>query len=295
MALLGNYSLASKSPGRSFGGNSTAVAAGIGQFSPQAPSMWGNSGAMRNFALQDLATVALELTSRPEGYAGSGYMMPLQGGGISSHNATNGVAAFSGALAEGRALAGTFAGVAAFTATGQLVVSGSGAFAGTSSFSANVVAALAASGTFAGTSSFSGAVMATGHVVGAFTGSASFTATRYATGSLAGSFTDEGTLTVANVGAAVWSSLATENNVAGTMGELLNNSGAGANPWTTEVESGLTALDALKIIAAAVGGKVSGGGTTTITIRNAFADSKNRIIATVDTDGNRSAITYDLT
>lgn len=65
-------------------------------------------------------------------------------------------------------------------------------------------------------------------------------------------------------------------------------------PGTT-VESGLTALNALKLIVASVAGKLSGAATTTITIRNAVADTKNRIVATVDADGNRSAITYDVT
>lgn len=60
------------------------------------------------------------------------------------------------------------------------------------------------------------------------------------------------------------------------------------------VESGLTVREALRLIAAALAGKLSGAATTTITIRNT-ADSKNRITATVDSDGNRSAVTYDLT
>lgn len=63
----------------------------------------------------------------------------------------------------------------------------------------------------------------------------------------------------------------------------------------SEIETGMTLQDALKLIAAATAGKISGAATTTITIRNAVVDSKNRIIATVDADGNRSAITYDLT
>jgi hypothetical protein len=61
-----------------------------------------------------------------------------------------------------------------------------------------------------------------------------------------------------------------------------------------DVEASLTVRQALRLIAAAAAAKVSGAGTTTVTIRNAVADSKNRIVATVDADGNRSAITYDL-
>lgn len=61
------------------------------------------------------------------------------------------------------------------------------------------------------------------------------------------------------------------------------------------IETGLTLRQALRLIAAADAAKLSGAATTTVTIRNAVADSKDRIVATVDADGNRSAITYDLT
>lgn len=64
---------------------------------------------------------------------------------------------------------------------------------------------------------------------------------------------------------------------------------------TDGVETGLTPRNALKLAAAGTGGKISGAATTTVTLRNAVADSKNRMIATVDADGNRSAITYDFT
>jgi len=61
------------------------------------------------------------------------------------------------------------------------------------------------------------------------------------------------------------------------------------------IETGLTLRGALRLMVAALAGKISGGGTTTITIRNAVADSKARITATVDSSGNRTAITTDLT
>lgn len=64
---------------------------------------------------------------------------------------------------------------------------------------------------------------------------------------------------------------------------------------TDGVESGLTVRNAHRLEVAAAAGKLSGAATTTVVIRNAVADSKNRITATVDADGNRSAITTDLT
>lgn len=60
------------------------------------------------------------------------------------------------------------------------------------------------------------------------------------------------------------------------------------------IETGLTPRQSMRLIVAADAGKLSGAATTTIAIRNAVADSKARITATVDASGNRSAITYDV-
>lgn len=61
----------------------------------------------------------------------------------------------------------------------------------------------------------------------------------------------------------------------------------------TDVD-GYTLQEAMRIAVAALAGKVSGGGTTTNTIR-AADDSKARITATVDSSGNRTALTLDAT
>lgn len=61
------------------------------------------------------------------------------------------------------------------------------------------------------------------------------------------------------------------------------------------IETGLTLRQAQRLIAAAAAGKISGAETTTVVIRNAVADVKARITGTVDADGNRSAVTTDVT
>lgn len=58
-------------------------------------------------------------------------------------------------------------------------------------------------------------------------------------------------------------------------------------------EGTITLRQALRVIFAVLAGKSNGGGTTTITFRDAD-DSKSRISATVDANGNRTAITLDL-
>lgn len=60
------------------------------------------------------------------------------------------------------------------------------------------------------------------------------------------------------------------------------------------IETGVTLRQSQRLMLAALAGKISGAGSTTVTIRNAVADSKDRIVATVDSNGDRIAITTDL-
>lgn len=62
------------------------------------------------------------------------------------------------------------------------------------------------------------------------------------------------------------------------------------------IESGLTPRQALRAISAALAGILAGADGTTITLKaaGAAADGTTRITATVDSDGNRSAITLNL-
>jgi hypothetical protein len=60
------------------------------------------------------------------------------------------------------------------------------------------------------------------------------------------------------------------------------------------VETSYTLRQAMRLVLAALVGKLSGAETTTVTIRD-IGDTTDRIIATVDADGNRSAVTPDAT
>lgn len=59
-----------------------------------------------------------------------------------------------------------------------------------------------------------------------------------------------------------------------------------------DVETGVSLKQAVRLILAALAGKLSGADGTTITIRD-VNDGKNRIVATVDKYGNRTAVTVD--
>lgn len=59
--------------------------------------------------------------------------------------------------------------------------------------------------------------------------------------------------------------------------------------WIETLEGPRTAKELLRLLAAVLGGKLSGAGTDTITIRD-LADEQDRVVATVDDKGNRLAV-----
>lgn len=64
--------------------------------------------------------------------------------------------------------------------------------------------------------------------------------------------------------------------------------------WGFVVEGSHTAVQVMRGLLAVMTGKSAGGGTTTVAFRDA-SDSKNRVSATVDADGNRTSVTTDFT
>jgi len=76
------------------------------------------------------------------------------------------------------------------------------------------------------------------------------------------------------------------NNSAG----LVVGGGGGGASWTDEIEDGFTAARMLRIIAAAVAGKSSGGPDAPV-FRN-ISDTENQVSGVVTINGDRSGITY---
>lgn len=180
-------------------------------------------------------------------------------------------------------------------ATGGLVVSGSGI--------ANI--SLTADGTILSIASGSGSATITLAVTDALIGaeagisaSGSITLTPTAlisaVGFMSGLSTSETEFSATALANAVWQADAANYVAAGTMGEKLNDAGSASNPWTEVIESGLTAAQVMRLISSVLCGKVSGGGSGVETFRD-IDDTKDRIIATVDSSGNRTALTYDVT
>lgn len=63
--------------------------------------------------------------------------------------------------------------------------------------------------------------------------------------------------------------------------------------WTHIIDSGFTAEEVMRLVASAVAAELAGADTLQIRIRD-LGDTKDRITATVDADGNRTAIIYDV-
>lgn len=70
-------------------------------------------------------------------------------------------------------------------------------------------------------------------------------------------------------------------------GYRLSSTGV-ADIWAQVIEGTWTAIMFMRLVAASLFGKLSGAATTTVTIRD-VDDTKDRIVATVDANGNRSA------
>lgn len=259
MALHGNYSVLYKSPGSWRSGGAT----GQGLDRPN----FNLSGPTRNRFTAD----ALDpITSHPLGTApGNALVIAQKDGGIGSRNNISGLASIAALGAMGINIEATADGAATLAAVGQLVVSAVATINGSATVSATILAALAASATLSGQGSLTASANALGWAIAAIQGTASSSFTPYATGELAA---------LIEVGAA------TELTAAAIADEILDQQ---------MVETGLTVRETLRLCAAALAGKVSISGNT-VTIRNAVADDTDRIAATTTTEGERTAITYDL-
>jgi hypothetical protein len=95
--------------------------------------------------------------------------------------------------------------------------------------------------------------------------------------------------------------LSSLTNIDGNVADIINTHipalpTAGENAdavWDEVVEGTTTARQSVRLANSANAAKLSGAATTTVSIRD-IGDTKDRIVATVDADGNRSAITLDV-
>jgi hypothetical protein len=306
--LLGNYNVFSSNPGRELGGVTN-------------PRMWMKSGSVHNFFCGDhLVSGQTNKAGFPPGYGNGGsWALPPKSGGLSSHKNAKITTSDSVTLVAG--LPGSGSSTITFTAdaTGGLVVSGSGSATLTFSATGSILSVASGSGSATITLSPTALIGALAGLQGQANVSLAPAAVISAIGYLSGTSTNETEFSADALARAVWDATASDFNLAGTMGEKLNDAGSAGNPWAAltasnndpgtfgalvqslpdeildavdGVETGVTVREALRIVLSALAGKISGAGTNTISIRD-VNDTKDRIVATVDSSGNRTAVTLD--
>ena len=257
--LHGNFNVLSKHPGRDIGGGAT----GLGY----------DRGHMQKAGRGRFTSETWEPKSgTPDGYRPPyAWIIPITAGALSARNNLVGEGDLVGAVAGGKNAEAALSGSGDLTAVGQLIISMAAALSGSGTISgAQMQAFLQLAAALSGAGSVAALLNAKGALLSALAGSGDLDAVATALGTLAAAITVTGDLlTTANIADAILDA-------------------------TDAVETDVTVRQALRIMAAALGGKVSGAETTTITFRNASADDTDRIVATVDVDGNRTAVTLDL-
>jgi len=223
------------------------------------------------------------------------WQMPQKAGGLSCRNNVYGSGTLVASALAVKLAEADLTGTGELDAIGGLVVQLLADLIGSGEISdADLKAFLQAVASLTGSGVAAGTRTGIGALISALTGDGTAeTSTATGTGELDADLVVTGTgLTTGNVGAAVWAALAAANNVTGTMGEKLNDAGSGSNPWTEVIESGFTAAEILRILAAVLAGKVSGAGLGTETFVG-IDGTTDRVVSTVDSNGNRTSVTLD--
>lgn len=230
---------------------------------------WSQSGAVRN----QFAGGYDSYNGTPRGYSHPyAWIMPTKDGGMAT---TAGGIAGSGAISNADAVRGgpvtaTLSGVGTISsASAALVTAIAATLAGVGAVSnADMALASALAATLTGTGAISSAQLDA--IVGMI-------ASLSGTGAMSPDLTELGHL---SADISPFTELSPEN---------LANQILDAN----EIELGYSLREAMRLVLSALAGKVSGAETTTVTIRN-ITDGKSRIVATVDANGNRTEVTYDV-
>ena len=196
MALIGNYSVLNKCPGRSFGGSVQSDSR------PQ----WSQRGASRGRFTGWGAYSAKAGT--PNGYLPPyGWVLPVKPGGLSSYTIIVGDGTVgAGNLAGGKNAVATLDGSGGLTGTGALVVSAVASLTGSGALSGDAVAYLNAVATLAGSGDLTGAITALAWAISALTGEGTLTVVPRADGELGADITPFTELSPQNLATAVWAS-----------------------------------------------------------------------------------------
>lgn len=239
--LLGNFSQVNKSPGREVGLGGTNPYAG-----------WKDSTFRTIFNLSESnVTNVTSTASLPNGYRNeyTWLLAPKQGG---MSTGIRGLGETSNAFGQnGLAATADLAGFGSISdAAAGLIVEMVATIAGLGGLTASVIGQLQASASLAGSGTLEGAQSALAGMTAALEGTGLLSdAQQAALGNMSADiYVNQSEATVQQIVDAVWSALAAEYNISGTMGNKLNGAGSAGDPWTTDISAYNTANTAGKIL-----------------------------------------------
>jgi len=269
---------------------------GLGVFPSLVTGNRYKGGERFNWIRQDRSDTVLSLAAFPQGYyAPAVYYMALTAGALVSRLAT-GSGDLIAAITEGRNITADLVGSGNITnALAGLIISMTADLVGSGDITdaeANAIAVCVADLTGSGDIT-DATLTALGNLVAALTGTGDVTAAVLtAIGSMSADINVTGDLlTSSNVAEAIWGAFSATYNEADTFGYLLNNVGAGANPWTAIIEAGYTAEEILRLMAAVLLGDSTG--LPDAPVFKGLDGTTDRVSGDLDSDGNRSNVVLD--
>lgn len=260
MALIGNQSVLNKS--HAFFTNGTAAA---GAYVANTQSNFVKPSVLRSrFINVD------SKTSVPDGYnLGEAYIGPQKAGGLSSGTRIEAAASLLATAISARLSSATLPGVGSTLASLSVITPGAANLNGAATISASLQSVANMSAALNGAATISGNLSAIVPLASILSGAASVSANLKGRGSLA---------CVIDIG------VSDPLSPLGLSIELLDNQ---------DIETGYSMRESLRLILSSLVGKLSGAETTTVTIRD-VNDTIDRIVATVDANGNRTTVNKDV-
>lgn len=263
MSIVGNYSVLNKSPGRWRSG--TTQSADRSNFNSF-------GGARNRFVGEASVANVTDRSAIPNGYlAPASWSLPQKDGGLATYKSLSGSISTTANLVSGKGLEASISGAISIT-NAQLdqIVSLIASITGSISTTDAELAAVAG---------IQASITATGTITDAQLGALLGMSANL---SALGTLSDAGIFATAALSADIGGAEALSPQ--GLAEALLDNN---------DIEAGYSLREILRLLSAAMAGKLSGAPGTTITIKN-VNDDKNRIVATVDANGNRTSVVYDV-
>jgi hypothetical protein len=223
--ILGNIDQLSFNPYRS-----------LGHFSVQSnyrPSAW-----YAMYLPDSTSASIIKKASIPTGTQPSySWLLAPKGGELSSTTQISGAGSLTAGQSNGINIladldgSGTISDAAMALVTSMIAsLSGSGVLTGSMVGTIQMASALAGSG------SLTASMAALVGLIADLTGTGAMTSDLRGKLSMAANiYVNEGTAEANSIAAAVWSAIAVDNDVSGTMGEKLNAAGTAGDPWTTDL------------------------------------------------------------